>query len=297
MDAFLTGLLGFVVPAFAATSMASVGAGSNLRSVVRPLRSPVMVLTALIANFVVVPLLAYFLMRAFRLPQGHSMGLFLIASAAGAPFTLSLVRMARGSIDKTGGLMLLLLVATLLYLPLVVPRAIPEAHVDVGAITLNLVLSMLVPLVLGAVLRAFRPDLAVRLVPILGKITPVLLLTLIAATFLANLEGVVAIVTAPATLAAALLLVLGGVLAGYALGVPTRRSRVVLSLGTGQRNIAAATIVAASGLPSEVPLTMVVASSLIGFAVLFPAARLFRRREEGRPGVRLLRPREPVPQA
>lgn len=298
MAAFLSALLSFVVPAFAVASMAATGAGSDLHEVLGPFRAPKMVITALIANFVVVPLLAYLLMRAFNLPQGHAVGLFLIASAAGAPFTLSLVRMAGGSLAKTGALMLLLVLATIVYLPLVVPLAIPEARVDAGGIALNLVSSMLLPLVLGAALRWFRQDLALRLVPLLGRITPVLLVTLIAATLLANMRGVLSIATAPPTLAAAALLVLGGVLAGYALGIPTRNSRVVLSLGTGQRNIAAATIVASSGLASPVPLTMVVTSSLVGFLILFPSARLFRGREEGpRPGrLRARGPREAIPQ-
>ncbi|HLT31012.1 MAG TPA: bile acid:sodium symporter [Myxococcaceae bacterium] len=279
MDAVLSWLIAFSVPAFAATSMASVGVGAEPHRIVRPFRRPVMLLTALLANFVVVPLLAWFLSRSFKLPEGDGVGLLLLASAAGSPFTLSLVRAARGSISKAGALLVLLLPATILYLPLVIPRVFPGAHVDAGPVARNLVLSMLLPLMLGAWLRWFRPVWALRLFPLLNRIAPVLLLILIASTFLANLTGIGDIVTEPSTLAAAALMISGGVLAGYALGVPTRRSRVVLSLGTGQRNVAAATIVAAS-LPTQGPLTMVVASSIIGFVILFPAAWLLRGRGE-----------------
>lgn len=301
MDPFLPSLIAFLVPAFAVTTMASVGIGAEPRKVLQPFRRPVMVGTALAANFVVVPLLALFLIRSFNLHDGHAAGLLLVASAAGAPFTLSLVRVARGSRSMAGALLILLLPATILYLPLVTPRLLPEARVDSGAVARNLVLSMLLPLAAGATLRWFRPIWAQRVFPVLHRLSPVLLVTLIASIVAANLQGVRDIVTEPQTLAAAVLLVFGGVLAGYALGVPTRRSRVVLALGTGQRNVAAATIVAAS-FPTQIPLTMVVSTSILGFAILFPSAWLLRRggerlrRKRSASSQQRVRSREPAPQ-
>jgi BASS family bile acid:Na+ symporter len=63
----------------------------------------------------------------------------------------------------------------------------------------------------------------------------------------------------------------------------------VLGLGTGQRNIAAATVVATSGFATDEPLEMVVVTSLVAFAVLFPAAWILRRRLARRARARLVR--------
>ncbi|HEX5514508.1 MAG TPA: hypothetical protein VFY81_08955, partial [Gammaproteobacteria bacterium] len=49
-------------------------------------------------------------------------------------------------------------------------------------------------------------------------------------------------------------------------------------LGTSQRNIAAATVVATQAVGHPDTITMVVVASLIGFGLLFPVAGMLRRR-------------------
>jgi bile acid:Na+ symporter, BASS family len=52
----------------------------------------------------------------------------------------------------------------------------------------------------------------------------------------------------------------------------------VLGLGTGQRNVAAAAVVASQGFQNPDVLTMVVVVSVIDLAVLFPMAWALRSR-------------------
>jgi BASS family bile acid:Na+ symporter len=287
MSAFLHTLLRIVAPLFAISSMGAVGLGYDLLHVTQPLRRPAMVLTALVANFVVVPLLALLLIRAFDLRQPHAIGLFLVASAAGAPFLLKLVAAARGDPALAGGLLLLLLPASIVNLPIVVPLAFPRAELDVWKIATMLASTMLLPLGVGFVVRWRWESRAKRIVPLLGRLSTLLLAVLIGATLLENLGGIASLLGTAAIPAAALLTV-GGIVAGYALGVPSADSRAVLGLGTGQRNVAAATIVATTGFQSDEPLEMVVVASLVAFAVLFPAAWLLRKRLE-RAGTRRMR--------
>jgi BASS family bile acid:Na+ symporter len=288
MASLLQGLLGIVVPLFAISSMAGIGLRYDFLHVVKPLRRPSMVLTALLANFAAVPPWALLLARLFRLEEMHAVGLFLVATGAGAPFLLKLTMVARGDPALAGGLLLLLLPATILFMPLVVPLALPGAELDLRAVTTTLVATMLLPLAVGFVVRRRWQTRAKRIVPFLGKLSTVLLVALIGATFLANLDGVASLL-ATAAVPAAALLVLGAVVFGYLLGVPSAESRTVLALGTGQRNIAAATIVATSGFPSDGPLGMVVVTSLVAFAILFPAARLLRERRARRAETRRVR--------
>lgn len=63
-------------------------------------------------------------------------------------------------------------------------------------------------------------------------------------------------------------------------------AREILGLGTGQRNIAAASVVASQGLDQPDTVVTVVAAAMIGLAVLFPIARVLRRRELVRHGWR-----------
>ncbi len=281
MQTFLQSLLDLVIPLFAISSMASVGAGNELREVTLPLRRPAMLVTALLANFVAVPIWSVLLIRAFDVPEPYAIGLFLMGCAAGAPFLVALTRMAKADAALAGGLLLVLLPISIVYMPLVIPWALPEANVNALAIARPLVTTMLLPLALGVLFRLKFRRLVPKVMPVLRKVSQYALLVLIAATVLTNAESIVSLLGTPAIPIAALLL-LGAVLIGYVGSVRGIERRVILALGTGQRNVAAAMIVATSSFTTTEPLVMVVVTSIVGFAILFPAARIFRRQLEKR---------------
>ena len=277
MTAFLPWLLNASVVVFAITSMLSVGFGHTVREVLGPLRNVGAVVRALLANFVLVPLLAIAVLRLLPLEEPHAIGLFLIATAAGAPFLIKLATAAESDVALSATLLVLLLPATILYMPVVVPLALPDARVSALAIAVPLVVTMLLPLAAGLVVRALSDRWAARLQPGSAKVSTVSLVVLVLATVLANLRGILAILLTVSILGA--LLVIGGAFViGYLLGGRDRESREVLGLGTSQRNIAAATVVATQAVGDPETLVMVIVSSLVGFAVLFPVAAWLRRR-------------------
>ncbi len=281
MRAILQFILSVAIPLFAIASMASVGAGNSLREVTKPFRRPTMLVTALSANFVAVPLLCVLIIRVLRVPDTYAAGLFLVSCAGGAAFLIALAQMARSDVALAGGHLLILMPATIIFMPLVVPWALPEANVNVPAIARPLVLTMLLPLGAGMLFRRWFGKLVPKVMPVLGRVSKYSLVTLIAVTVILNARGVVSLLSTPA-LPAALLLVLGALIIGFVASVPSHHGRVVLALGTGQRNIAASMLVASSSFESPEPLVMVVVTSLVGFAILFPAAAVFRRALEKR---------------
>jgi BASS family bile acid:Na+ symporter len=80
--------------------------------------------------------------------------------------------------------------------------------------------------------------------------------------------------------AVAVAFVLGSLVTGYSLGGPTRATRSVLGLGTGQRNIAAALLIATQNFSTEPGVVvMLLVSTFAGLAVLLLAARRFARQD------------------
>ena len=65
--------------------------------------------------------------------------------------------------------------------------------------------------------------------------------------------------------------------AGYALGGPARETRSVLGVGTGQRNVAAALVVATQNFADPGVVVMLLVSTLAGLVPLLTAARLWAR--------------------
>ena len=272
----LARLLELSVLVFAVISMFQAGSGSRLIEILGPLRNIGATVRTLIANFVLVPLLALVVIRLLNPPAPLAIGLFLVASAAGAAFVVKLAAVAEADVALSAAQLLVLLPATIIYMPIVVPIAIPEADVSAAAIARPLVLTMLLPLLLGLLARRLIKPWVVVAQPLLRKLSTGALVVLVVTAVLVNFPGIVSILRTTAIIAA-VLLIAGAFGIGYLSGGRTFRRREVHGLATAQRNIGAAAVVATQSLDDPDVVTMVVVTSLVGFAVLFPTAWLLSR--------------------
>jgi BASS family bile acid:Na+ symporter len=277
MVALLHGLLSIAIAVFSVCTMLAVGLAYTLRDVFGPMRDARAVIRALVANFVLVPLLAYGLVQVIPLQGADVIGLMLIATAAGASFLIKLTAAAGGNLALSASLTMLLLPATVLYMPVVLPIVVPDARVSPAAIALPLLWTMILPLGAGLLVRARHRTLADRIRPWSAKLASVALVVLVLATVVAHFGGIVRIIDRGA-IVAPFVLILSAFAIGWVFGREYRGGHVVLGLGTGQRNIAAAMVVATQGLDDPEVVVMVVVASLVEFAVLFPIAWLLARR-------------------
>src|SRR5271169_4870807 len=152
-----TPLLGFVV-----SSMMAMGVGFTVRQIIDALRDVRLVLLALLANFVAMPLGALGLDKMLKLDEPLGVGLLLLGGAAGAPFLPSLTALAKGNLPFAVGIMVLLSVGTVGYLPLVLPLLLPGVTVSAEKIAGWLFLLTLLPLATGLALRARYEEIAAR---------------------------------------------------------------------------------------------------------------------------------------
>ncbi len=289
MADFFAGLLNIATLVFAVSSMLSVGFRYTVGQIIAPLRNARLVIGALVANFVLVPLLAYTITRLLSLGDQRELGLLLVASAAGAQFLIKLAQMARADLATAAGLLVLLIVVSIGYMPLVVPLIAPDADVSALDIARPLVLTMLLPLVIGLIADHFVPTWTERLLPPLGILTNIALVTLLVSTILSNWGPILA-VFGTGEILAAVLFIAGAFALGYLFGITGRGTREELGLATAQRNIAAATVVATQSIGEADTIVMVVVTSTVTMAILFPAAAALRKRVEAETGSDVARP-------
>src|SRR6476619_6476843 len=76
------------------SSMLAMGAGLTVSQISEPLRNVRLVVFALLANFVVMPLGALALAKVLGLDEPYGVGLLLLGCAAGAPFLPKLAELA-----------------------------------------------------------------------------------------------------------------------------------------------------------------------------------------------------------
>jgi predicted Na+-dependent transporter len=283
MKATLAQTASIAILVFAVSSMMSVGLAYRIGQIIAPLREVRAVFRALVANFVLVPLLAVAIERVIPMAPPLALGLFLFAGSAGAPFLIKLASAAKSDLALSAALLMLLVPVTVVFLPFYVPLAVAHPSLrglsyvpsSILAIGLPLVSTLILPMCVGFAVRAAAPRWSARLVPIGGRVATIALAIDVVATFGAHFPELIKIVKSGAVLAAVVLIV-GAFVMGYLL---SRRERsVVLGLGTAQRNVAAAMVIASRDFTDPDILVMVTASALTGLLVLFPLAWLLSRR-------------------
>ena len=153
---------------FVVSSMLAMGAGLTVPRIMEPLRNVRLVLLALLANFVLMPAGAIGLAKLLRLDEPFGVGLLLLGCAAGAPFLPKLAELAKGNLAFAVGVMVLLMVVTVGYLPIVLPLLLPGVTVNPWQIARSLLLLMLLPLAAGLALKSYYEQLATRAKPVSG---------------------------------------------------------------------------------------------------------------------------------
>jgi bile acid:Na+ symporter, BASS family len=262
--------------AFVLSSMLAMGLGLTVGQIIAPLSNARLVVLSVLANFLLMPLGAVALATLLRLDQPLGVGLLLLGTAAGAPFLPKLAQIAKGNLAFAVGLMVLLMVVTVGYLPLVLPLLLSGVSVNPAKIARSLSLLMLLPLAGALAVKARFADLAARTKPLLDRVSNLSLILLVLLITLANVNNVLAVFGTRGILGGLLFIALGFGL-GWLLGGPGMDTRRVLALGTAQRNIAAALVVGSQSFSDPKVVVMVVVVAIVGLLILMPLSRMLAK--------------------
>jgi BASS family bile acid:Na+ symporter len=253
---------------FVVASMLVMGLSLSVAQIIAPLRNARLVILALTANFILVPLAAYLITASFPLSDGLKIGLLLVSTAAGAPFLPRLAQIAKGNLAFSVGLMVLLMVFTIAYMPLVLPRLLQGISVDAWSIARPLILLMLIPLAIGLFIKARFAGIAVAVHTSLARASTIALILLIVAGLLAHVKAVIAVFGSGGVIALLLFLALAFSFA-YFLGGRDSSIRSVLGLGTAQRNLSAALVIATANFADQPDvIVMVLVLGLVDLIML-----------------------------
>lgn len=263
--------------AFVVTSMAGAGLAITPRDLGGQLRRSRLIVAALVANFVVAPLLAWGLCAAIPIDRAYATGLLLVGGSAGAPLLPKLAAMARGNVPLAITLMAILAGGTVVFLPFVMPYLLPGARAHPWHIARPLLILVALPLLIGMAVGSrwtHAARVGERALERISNVFLVVFLLIVLGTHLPALWGVVG---SGAIFTAMLLVVLSGA-AAYGMAGGDGPSRRVLAFGTAQRNIAAALVAAGASFADQPKvIVMVLVAEIVALVALFTAVRLFRR--------------------
>jgi predicted Na+-dependent transporter len=239
------------------TSMLAIGLSTPLGQIVASLRHGRLMALTLLANFVAIPLLALALARLLPLQTEAKTALVLLGAAAGAPLLPRLAQLARGHVPFAIGLMVVQMVLSVVYVPLVLPLLLPEVKVSPAQIATSLLVIMLLPLALALLARERYPQVQTWSTE-LSRIAGAGMAIGLTAGVLVEWRELAATIGSGILVGSALL-ALGAMAIGwlFAAGVDPAQRRVA-ALGDAMRNFSAALLVAGQDFgPATLVMTMV----------------------------------------
>lgn len=146
----------FVMILFLVTVMMSIGLELTIGECLSVLRNRRLLVSALVANFVVVPLLGVLIATILPMPRDIEVGFLLLAAAPGALFAVNFTRQMRDSVPAAASLLFVLTVLSLAVTPPLAQlllRIDPHVTMHYGQAVRVLVLYIFLPLTAGLVIH------------------------------------------------------------------------------------------------------------------------------------------------
>lgn len=243
------------------------GLSLTVQQIWAPLRNFRLILLSLLANFILVPLFVYGLLQVVPLSESVKIGFTILAVAAGPPVLPKLAQLVNGNLAYAAGLMMLMMGLTAIYMPFALAIALQDVHVNPWQIAKPLLTLMLIPLAIGLLIRAKDEAIAATLQPWMRQVSNAALIIGLATSLVLQFNSLVTMVRTGAIVA------IGGFIlvsfaVGYLLGGPDTDTRRTLAVGTAQRNIAAALLVAGTNFDDPTVVSVIVVTSLSLFVII-----------------------------
>jgi BASS family bile acid:Na+ symporter len=227
------------VVVFTVSGLMAGGLECDLKDALKWLRSPKLLVPSLLWGWVVGPALAWLLIQVFPLSAGHAAGLMLCSLAPIAPFLPLAAMKARGDLTFSGAYVLLGTVVTVVLMPIMAPLLIKGLTLSTWPLAKPLIILVLIPLLIGVALRAYKPKVATRIFPWVKKTSGIWLLLCLGTCLWIYGKQMLGTVGSFAPGAWVVFMVVMAVVP-YLIGFGLKQNqRSVMALGQSSRNISA----------------------------------------------------------
>jgi bile acid:Na+ symporter, BASS family len=270
------------------TTMLGAGLQIDRERLVETLRQYGLLSKALLANFVLVPLVAVLLVKLFHVDTGDTgfaIGIVLMSMAPGVPFLAnSAGRAAGGSLSFAITIAFCFAALSVITIPIslhLVPPPTDATHVPIMKFLTTLVVFQLVPLVAGALIG---PRLAQPVVEKLVKISHLLFFAAALVLLVLVFPRLVQSVSNVYGYGHLLIIVCVGLFSlgiGWLLGGPKRAYRRTLSIATLMRNIGLCTLIGTDPIFADtLVLPTIFTYFIITFVISLPVRIFYARTRE-----------------
>jgi len=236
---FLQTTIGPVVLIFTVSNLAAMGLQVRMPQVVTALKNRRAIALIFIWGWVLGPSYGYLITKVLPLAEPFALVVLLASLAPCAPILQQVVGKARGDIGFAGAFIPVVAIGTVVLMPLLAPLLIKGLTVSTWALAKPLLLTILLPLIIGAAIRHYADKAATKIFPAVKGLA--FLSTLACIVWCLTLYGRGIINTAgEMALLSMTLFMVGMALITYRFSFGLSQSqRSVMSMGMGAQNGAA----------------------------------------------------------
>jgi len=275
---FLESTFSPLILIFTVANLFVMGIQAKMPEVIAALKNKKSLALIFVWGWVVGPVLGYLITWVLPLAEPYVIVVLLCSLAPCAPFLPPMVEKARGDVNFAGAFVPLVAVGTVVFMPLIAPLLIKGVEVSALALAKPLLLTLLVPLVIGAAIRFYAGTVATKIFPAVKGFAMLTTLGMIVSCLVLYGPEMLATAGSLALLAMTIFMVVMGLIT-YRFGFGLKESqRSVMALGMGTRNFAAV-FAAVLTVPDLDPLviTMIVMWVLWSIVLSAIGARIFAK--------------------
>ena len=227
------------VVVFTVSGLMAGGLECDLKLALKWLRSPKLFVPTVVWSWVVGPALAWLIILALPLSEGHAAGLMLTSLAPIAPFLPLAAMKARGDLTFTGAYILLGTVVTVVLMPVMAPMLIKGLTLSAWPLAKPLIILVLIPLLIGIAIRHYKPAVAAKIFKPVKKTGGIFLLLCLGTTLWIYGNQMLSTVGSFAPGAWVIFMVVMAIVP-YLIGFGLKQNqRSVMAIGQSSRNISA----------------------------------------------------------
>lgn len=249
---FLESTFSPLVLVFTVSNLAAMGLQVKMPEVARAMRNKKAMALIFLWGWVLGPAFGFLITRVLPLADPYVIVVLLASLAPCAPFLQQMVGKARGDMGFAGALIPLVAVGTVILMPLMAPLLIKGVTISTWSLAKPLLLTILLPLIIGAAIRHYAGTAASKMFPTVKKFAMLSTLLTIVWCLIIYGKGMINTAGSLALLSMTIFMVgMGAITYGIGFGM-TQSQRSVMSLGMGTRNVAAV-LAAALAIPNADP--------------------------------------------
>jgi len=186
-----------IAPIALALIMLGLGLGLTTQDFTRVLRNPKDFLVGFIAQLIILPIVAFLLIKILNTPTEIALGVMIIAAAPGGITSNVLTKFAKGDVALSISLTAIISIISIITVPLIVFTSANILGIDLVSQEINLTGTALkmagvvaVPVILGMIIRKFADNFISSKISFIDKITGFLFLIVFIAIWIEEKENI-----------------------------------------------------------------------------------------------------------